>query len=810
MSQTIPNQAPTLPGQNFQQLRDEGQATIARLAGDTWSDHNLHDPGITLMEAGAFAITDLSYRLNFPVADLMAQPEGERPLQPWWQPEQALACAALTTDDLRRVVLDMPGVHNVQVQPDPDNPALWQIRVIAREDAPADLAEQVRRRYLAQRNLGEDLSSVLVLPRLPLSLKLSLTLADGADTADSLADILVSLADIIAPGVSFQSCQQMRDQGYSEDELCTGPWLEQGFISDDQLARPALHGELYLSELISAVTLDERVEALEQLQLSVDSSNPDQWQSWSIKLTDDQAPQLNLDDTLAHLSVIKAGISVQVPAQRVRQLYSQRRLQHNVPGRPGMLSDTGRYRHPGQYLSLQQELPAIYGTGRNGIAPGESAERVAQIEQLQAWLLLLDQPLANQFAQLDRARHLLSLPDGEALAPLLALLEKMLASLSLTDDDISQFWRALAQLPPSHCSQPVQGVHSLSAILGEHHQDYQGEALQQLTELPFSPAQLERGDRVLQHLLARHHEQVPDRAILKYEELFQHYSARLLNHPEADRRHSEDSLTVALAGLKNLLDRAAFLLDLPSAAGGRGQGGDYLSHPVRNPDSISGLRHRIYRRLGLPRVAMNSLATHNGEGFHLVEGILLRHASAPAAQPDEVFILVPDWPSRFANPDFAQLFVDTLHQEMPMHLQPRLLWLNRGAMADFERLHNGWLNALSVQPAYPDSGGPCAGRSGRLTQLSDYLDTFIQHSLGGGTPDTSGWDISLPTLGEHTPENIEVQCYTVGYDPVPALSYDPQTNDDGVIGKVRINPADPATDPLIVRIRPPYPTRDKD
>ncbi len=815
MSQTIPNQAPTVVGQNFQLLRDEGQAIIARLAGEQWSDHNLHDPGITMLEAAAFTLNDLSYRLDFPITDLMAQPEGERPLQPWWQPEQALACEPVTASDLRRLLLDYDHVHNVDVQPDVDNPALWRISVVADaglENSPAArqaLASGLHQHYLQHRNLGEDIAGLTILPPRPLALRLALTLADGADTADTLTDLLVRLADTLSPGVDFKSCQQMADEGADNDALCSGPWLTRGFITDEQLARPMLRTKLYLSDLISEVAQDSRIKAIEQLQLSTNPDTPDGWQSWQLSLTGDEAPLLDLDGSLANIRVVKEGIPVEVPAARIRQLYQARLQPGSSPGRPGMLSELGRYRQPGQYLSLQHELPSSYGVGRDGLAASASADEVAQVQQLQGWLMLLDQPLANQFAQLDQARHLLSLPDAEALLPLQALLDRMLASLPLTDADISLFWRALDQLPPSHCSQPVAGLHSLEAILGEQLDDYQGQALQHLSEKPFSARQLDRGDRLLQHLLARHHEQVPDRAMLRYEEQFRHYSGRLLAHPDASDSHSEDDLTVAVASLKNLLDRAAFILDLPATGGGRGLGGNYLARPVRTDDAISGLRHRLYRRLGLGRVAMNSLATHNGEGFHLVEGVLLRHAEAGQAHADDVYILIPRWPSRFANPDFAQLFVDTLHAEMPMHLQPKLIWLERSAMADFEQLHNGWLNALSVQPQYGSADSdPCDARQARLQQLSTTLDNFI-HLAAAGTPPAVDYDaIRLPTLGEHSSENIPVQCFTVGYSPVPTLSYDPDTNDDGVIGKVRINPQDSHVDPFIVRIRPPYPTRD--
>ena len=40
-------------------LRNEGIEYIKQMAGNVWTDHNLHDPGITFLEVLCYAITDL-------------------------------------------------------------------------------------------------------------------------------------------------------------------------------------------------------------------------------------------------------------------------------------------------------------------------------------------------------------------------------------------------------------------------------------------------------------------------------------------------------------------------------------------------------------------------------------------------------------------------------------------------------------------------------------------------------------------------------------------------------------------------------
>ncbi|MGY0216306.1 hypothetical protein ACWJJH_02835 [Endozoicomonadaceae bacterium StTr2] len=820
-NKTIANQLPDEPARNFNTLRDEGLELIAKLAGSQWTDHNLHDPGITFMEAASFAITDLGYRLGFPMKDLLAQPEQEKQLLPFHPDSDALPCQPLTTNDYSKVLLQLPGIRHVELTPNEADNGLWNIRVVpdsidARPEQ--ELITAVRQCFISHRNLGEDLGSIKVLETTPVSMRLFLTLESEADPAETLARVLVSIAEAIAPVVSFESRQTLLQRGIHAETVDTGPWLDQGYIDDAALAVPAIPSQIYASRLVSRVLDQPGIVSAEALQFHNNDPQADGcWESWVYSPEIGKAPVLDLEQTLKNVRLIKQDIEVTVPTARVISRFNQLRGGNTHAGRESSIPQPARYRSVSRYHSLQHDLPSLYKVGPQGIAPGETADNIAAIRQLQAYLMLPDQLLANEFAQLDRIRHLLGLPDAELLQPLQQLMEQMQASLPLNDSAIGHFWRLLKQLPVTHDSQAVAGLSELEAILSRSPEDYPGnnqtsDVFQALTEQSFSIEQLQRYNRVLAHLLARFHEQTPDSSLLRYEELYRHYAESLLAHPEAMANLTPDELVQRLALLKNLLDRAAFLLDIPRTGGHRGQAGNYLDRTIRGQDNISGVRHRIYRRLGLPRVAMDTLASHNGEGFHLVEGVLLRHAKgaesgvALQAKPDEVFIVIPDWPSRFDDPDFAQLFVDTVHRELPLHITPRLLWLDRKAMAEFEQVHHAWLNALSVQP-FPLSNDDQVQYS-RLQQLSSCLDRFISGSLAGNKPDISGWPVAHRTLQQYQDDQVTFDRFVVGYTPANPLHYDPDDPDSGRIEKLKVNPDNPDDSPFVIRIRKPYSTRD--
>ena len=67
------NNAGFPPYLDFDKLRSEGIAYLGKLSGKLWTDHNVHDPGITILEELCYALLDLGYRTNLPVEDILSK-----------------------------------------------------------------------------------------------------------------------------------------------------------------------------------------------------------------------------------------------------------------------------------------------------------------------------------------------------------------------------------------------------------------------------------------------------------------------------------------------------------------------------------------------------------------------------------------------------------------------------------------------------------------------------------------------------------------------------------------------------------------
>lgn len=113
---TIPKQPALKPAEDFYRLRREGIELLEQISSRQWTDYNLHDPGITLLEALAYALTDLAYRTGWDIQDLLTAAQGKTtPNQGFYTARKILTVNPWTTDDFRRLLIDLDMVRNAWV-----------------------------------------------------------------------------------------------------------------------------------------------------------------------------------------------------------------------------------------------------------------------------------------------------------------------------------------------------------------------------------------------------------------------------------------------------------------------------------------------------------------------------------------------------------------------------------------------------------------------------------------------------------------------------------------------------------------------
>lgn len=100
---------------NYDALRERAVLLIEKLAHTNWTDYNIHDPGITIIELLCYALTDLGYRTDRNIADILAEANGEiaQPdLQAFFTARNILTINPLTIIDYRKLLVDVDGIRN--------------------------------------------------------------------------------------------------------------------------------------------------------------------------------------------------------------------------------------------------------------------------------------------------------------------------------------------------------------------------------------------------------------------------------------------------------------------------------------------------------------------------------------------------------------------------------------------------------------------------------------------------------------------------------------------------------------------------
>ncbi|ANH67116.1 hypothetical protein [Mitsuaria sp. 7] len=446
----------------FDGLRARGITLLQQLSGGVWTDHNLHDPGITMLEQLCFGLTDVVYRAGFPVADHLTGPDGSidyeaLSLHP---PAEVFPCRPTTPADYRRHLLDAtPGLDDATLVPEPGT-GLYRLQLqltqdtgrsmagstsgltsgltsgsamsspggsrrdpALSDDVAAERIAAARAAYFERRNLGEDLHPDIVRMRdVPCDLQADIDVAGPRDAVDILAEVYDRCARHIARAAVSRTLDELLREGHPLERIYTGPALRNGFIEDAPAPEAGYATErLFLSDLTTVVlsvpgVVDARVVALraegrEATAGSVEWRGPD----WALSL---RLPDRDVPSTI---SVRRRGNVVPVAwndlRRRLEDLRSAGRS-HRAHGlteqaaRAAELLPRGVHRKLDTYVSVQDHLPAIYGLGRYGVPTTAPAQRQARARQLKAYLVMQEQAIAQGLAQLQHLRELFSVAPG--------------------------------------------------------------------------------------------------------------------------------------------------------------------------------------------------------------------------------------------------------------------------------------------------------------------------------------------------------------------------------------------------------------
>lgn len=534
----------------FESLKREGLRLVQEMSGERWTDFNAHDPGVTILDALCYALTELIYRADFPVADFLTADDGRIDLDSLGlhPPEDILPCRPTTFADYRRLILDrFPEIDNAWLTRSPRRGADGLCRIDLRLGPDAmvretEIVEKVTRLFCRTRNLCEDIDEITVVAEQECELYALIEIGGGGEPAEILAGVYHACARHIAGTAGPNHPADALASGKGLDELLDGPaaGLEVGHaVAPDNDAEEVLVTDLFvIAKGVAGVSNVKRLWLRKEGRDYFDAIDNRRETALLRLHIPEKADEIGIELESS------SGRVVPIQFQEFRTRFNDLDYLHRSSLRAGKdLSSIfprpqGNWRNFQGYSSVQHLLPAIYGINEYGVPESAGPEVKGRAAQLKGYLLLFDQVMANYAANLQNLRHLFAIDPADRR---------------------------------SYATQTVEnkGYPPLSGIYPENPDQALTALLRRFDPYP------ERKNRVLDYLLALHGETFPHNTLRSF-----------VGHALP---HENDAAL--------LKAKAAYLRALPEVGRDRGGAFDYTANPG-DMENLAGFQKRICLLLG--------------------------------------------------------------------------------------------------------------------------------------------------------------------------------------------------------------------
>ena len=457
---------------DFDGIRRAGVDLLQSLSSKQWTDYNLHDPGITLLELLSYGLTDLVYRTDFKVADYLTSASGQIDYthQALFPPQDIFPSQAITDTDYCKLIYDhIPEIDDVWIFPvhreDPNEDrrsatndedrtsrkkdklsGLFKVCIKLHEGmldhhrkSPDNIRQELVSLLSKHRTLCRDLHEIEIVETEEHSLSGEIEIDHSRPPAEIFAEIYFLCARRLSAGSKTQRFEDALANGVDWEHLLSGPIPSHGYIdigfgevegfSIDVIKLIALIRNIpgvkrvkHLSLLNDKKVPLERVEIRSQGQASPVLTFPkDARQMQALRLVHSRE-SIAVSQTKDHTRASNAAApqsdarflyDAELHEQALLYLKKYEFKHHAFRVNHGNLNrllhlPQGDYRPLSEYTSIGEQSPAIYGINHFGIPSSEPASVHARARQLKAYLYPFEQMMANYLASLQELRGLYS------------------------------------------------------------------------------------------------------------------------------------------------------------------------------------------------------------------------------------------------------------------------------------------------------------------------------------------------------------------------------------------------------------------
>jgi uncharacterized protein YbgA (DUF1722 family) len=438
---------------DFDNLRSLGIKLTQQYSADTWTDYNLHDPGLTILEYLCYAITDLAYRTRFKPEDILTSREEvvtnkkregviDAKKNHFIPARQILSTNPVSINDFRKLLIDrFPEIENVWLEPFvPQTPVTYckgifkvlvQYKHVLMHDRKQNderlkQTEKINIRQFINgyRNLGEVFTDIIILEPNEVKIKADILVKDNQVPELIMAEVYETIYRSFNPEIKFYSEAEMKQTGLSAEEINQGPFLMNGFLKDENLKpRPRSIDPTDIAKSIADI---KGVLRVKDFSITINGKEYERESYVAENNDDEKFLFFDYDSTKHAINLYQEDFKI--PVKRDHFIHKLKikldhsfepSLQRNArtsilkPNTNKRLTGLGKYRQLHCYVSIQYLFPEIYKLkrdidelekkkGKNDI------DEIAAVKQLKAYLMLFEQVMANYLAQLSNIDNIFS------------------------------------------------------------------------------------------------------------------------------------------------------------------------------------------------------------------------------------------------------------------------------------------------------------------------------------------------------------------------------------------------------------------
>ena len=587
----------------YSALTSKALQYVQTLSGKEWSDFNRHDPGVTVLEQYCYGLTDLTYRANQPIENLLADPDGvtQYHAHGLYAPSEIYPSAAVTDSDFKRLFLDrLSDIEDIHFKPVNQSSAddagaytgLYRVHVkLTRQAMVAGLENQnlrmsdkIRQLFCQHRLLGEDIESIHYVEGIACEVVADVEVSESVVPSDLLAELYHQCAKVISPRAQFSDYQQKISAGMPLHKVFEGPAIYQGFLD---VQGPSNDGPSTDGQVVDITTLTQVIQAIsgvvsvEDISLVVDGQHYHD----SVQLQDDGKTlylKIPKDIALMRVTLKRNGKKIPFLMDNFKHRISSLRENNEHSGGGSYQYHRLVKRPQGlglahtAYHSIQHQFPNTYRL--SDVSTGELGQRTRdEVRQFRTYLMFFDQIMANGIEHVQSIDQLLSINNND---------RKQLGA-SFLDRTIINDVEMIYDFPESIAEKKI------NQITGYYEQT------------------LQKRHQALDFLLAANGEQYAEESLRRFNYF---YNAQEIEH-------------------ELLRQKQRLLKNIVALNRDRGLGFNYLEKSL-NTENTSGLHAQVSHRLGIRQVESRTLTVNFVRlGLKLVSDSSYRATSLDRTEP---------------------------------------------------------------------------------------------------------------------------------------------------------------------------------